>query len=94
LLQHLLNKEAALLAADKGKAPVAPEEGGGPSGANNNGKQAPEQPAGGVQQEDLNSCPICLDELTSRTITSCGHHYCSTCIREVSPPPRAWPLQS
>lgn len=32
--------------------------------------------------------PLCppppgLDELSARTITACGHHYCSTCIREV-----------
>lgn len=41
------------------------------------------QAAEGIQQEDLNSCPICLDDLTMRTITSCGHHFCPTCIREV-----------
>ena len=36
-------------------------------------------------QEDLNSCPVCFDELgaAARTITACGHHFCSTCIREV-----------
>ena len=41
---------------------------------------------GGVaaaHQEDLNSCPICLDELSERTITACGHHFCPPCIREV-----------
>ena len=41
------------------------------------------QAAGAPQQEDLNSCPICLDELSMRTITACGHHFCPPCIREV-----------
>ncbi|KAL4426809.1 hypothetical protein ABPG77_006595 [Micractinium sp. CCAP 211/92] len=71
-LQHMLNKEAALVAAERGKGRA---EDGGPA--------PPAQAADGVQQEDLNSCPICLDELSARTITACGHHYCSTCIREV-----------
>jgi hypothetical protein len=46
----MINKEASLLAADKGKAVAA--------GAGGEGGAAPAQAAGGVQQEDLNSCPI------------------------------------
>ena len=51
-LQHMIHKEAALVAADKGKGAVTEGGEGGEGGA------APEQAAGGVQQEDLNSCPI------------------------------------
>lgn len=32
------------------------------------------QAASDVEQADLNTCPICLDDLSTRTITSCGHH--------------------
>ena len=42
-------------------------------------------PSSGVEQlEELNTCPICLDDLnaTSRSITPCGHHYHPECIRE------------
>lgn len=79
-LQHLLHKEAALAAAEKGKAPAE----GGEAGA---GADADADPSGGgggglalgAGQDDLNSCPICLDELSARTVTSCGHSYCQTC---------------
>eukprot|EP00887_Chlorella_sp_A99_P005493 scaffold1.g5493.t1 len=73
-LKHMVNKEAALLAAEKGKVTVAPGAGAAP--------QAADPASGALQQDDMATCPICLDEIFSRTITSCGHHYCSTCIRE------------
>ena len=39
--------------------------------------------AAAVFQDDINTCPICLDDLgAQRTVTSCGHHYCAACIRE------------
>jgi hypothetical protein len=49
----VINKEALLVAADKGKA--AADGAGGEGGE---GGAVPAQAAGGVQQEDLNSCPI------------------------------------
>lgn len=76
-LQHLLHKEAALAAAEKGKGPAqggdASGEGGDAAGSGG--------PGLGAGQDDLNSCPICLDELSARTVTSCGHSYCCTCER-------------
>ena len=32
--------------------------------------------------DDIGSCPICLDVCEQRTVTSCGHHFCSDCIHE------------
>ena len=77
LPQHMLNKEATLLAAEKGKATALAADPS--SGA----EQLPDPATGAVAQDDLSYCPICLDEIFCRTITACGHHYCSTCIREV-----------
>jgi hypothetical protein len=33
-------------------------------------------------QDDIGSCPICLDVCERRTVTACGHHFCSDCIHE------------
>jgi hypothetical protein len=73
----MLNKERSLLAAEKGKAGAEAGEDGG------DGEAAAGPPGAAAEQADLASCPICLDELSSRTITACGHHYCPPCIREV-----------
>lgn len=34
-------------------------------------------------KDDLSMCPICLDACDPRTVTSCGHHFCSPCIHEI-----------
>jgi E3 ubiquitin-protein ligase SHPRH len=72
---HKLNKQAAVAAADKGKGAAANDDGSGGAGPS----------AQHNEQEDLMSCPICLDELTDRTITPCSHHFCPACIREALP---------
>ncbi len=41
---------------------------------------------GEAEGEDIGSCPICLDVCERRTMTSCGHHFCSDCIHECVPP--------
>ena len=34
------------------------------------------------QQQKTKTCPICLDDINTLIITSCGHHYCKSCITE------------
>ncbi|KAK9831775.1 hypothetical protein WJX74_008901 [Apatococcus lobatus] len=68
-LQHLLHKRVSLDTARKGKGKASAE------------KSAAE--AAGVHGDDLQSCPICLDTLDRRTLTSCGHSFCTDCIREL-----------
>lgn len=34
------------------------------------------------EQDDGADCPICFDVCERRTLTSCGHHFCSDCIHE------------
>lgn len=33
-----------------------------------------------VEQEDIYTCPICTDLSEARTVTSCGHFFCSDCL--------------
>ena len=35
------------------------------------------------------ACPICLDVCDRRTVTACGHHFCSDCIHECAHPPHS-----
>ncbi|KAK9805443.1 hypothetical protein WJX73_007822 [Symbiochloris irregularis] len=35
-----------------------------------------------VEQEDPDTCPICLETSERKAITTCGHLFCSTCIHE------------
>ena len=34
-----------------------------------------------MQQEDIYTCPICTDLAEERTVTTCGHFFCSDCLR-------------
>lgn len=36
----------------------------------------------GVEQEDIYTCPICTEPADRRTVTSCGHFFCSDCLSQ------------
>ncbi|KAL0028145.1 hypothetical protein WJX77_009970 [Trebouxia sp. C0004] len=71
-VQHMYHKQMEVTADLKGKGRAVPN---GPAGSHSGGEI--------VEQGDTNSCPICLDECAARTVTACGHYFCSACIHEL-----------
>jgi SNF2 family DNA or RNA helicase len=37
-----------------------------------------------IKENDIESCPICLDDMNEIAITSCGHKFCWKCIEDYS----------
>lgn len=35
-----------------------------------------------MEQEDIYTCPICTETAERRTVTSCGHFFCSDCLAQ------------
>ncbi|KAK9915395.1 hypothetical protein WJX75_008587 [Coccomyxa subellipsoidea] len=75
-LQHLVHKLHSLEASKEQPAAADPDQPGPSSGA------GPSTDPAEAEVDDIGSCPICLDVCERRTVTSCGHHFCSDCIHE------------
>lgn len=65
-VQHMHHKQQELTADAKGKSTAALPGSAAKAG----------HPAEVVEQDDTNTCPICLDECAARTVTACGHYFC------------------
>ncbi|KXZ54387.1 hypothetical protein GPECTOR_5g465 [Gonium pectorale] len=83
-------------AGPSGSAPAGAETSGsepGCSGGRNPGSGAtgsatgaaapPDESVAAATAQEEFSCPICLDASDRRTVTTCGHTYCTDCIHDI-----------